>query len=195
VGWHYNTFIPFNLQYFQVLNQVVNGATGIEFWGMRSIDLRDTYGKHHYEQIATITRSLRAPLSGGGTLYDVLLKKQFFDPWSVNNDRIEGMLKQHNGKWYLFTTSTSYLDIPSVTFSFPFTVQSVTALNEQADRSICTGKSRAVALTGANSFSDAFVQQKGFFTDASGNCVDFTGGPDPTTAPGYAVHIYEITPA
>jgi hypothetical protein len=193
--WHFNKFIPFNLQRFQIWNQVVNGAVGAEFWGTQHTDMTDTYYRHQYEQIVAIAKGFHAPLSGGGTLYDVLLEKQFVDQWTASDPHIEAMLKQHNGKWYLFGTSTAYQDLSAVSFSFPFALQSVTALDEQTDQSVCVGKTRSVALTGSNSFSDDFKQQKGFVADASGNCVDFYGGADPTNAPGYAVHIYEITPA
>jgi hypothetical protein len=173
--WHFNEYIPFNLQRFQIWDQIINGATGVEFWGTSWIKLNDQYSKHHWDQITVISQELKE-------LNGVLLEKVFYDEWHCDNPHIDAMLKNYDNKIYLFTASTHYEDIDKVTFSFPRQIKNIVALQENDDHDILPGAQRSIAVDGTGmGFTDAFKQQR---------CIAYAG-QDPS-APGYAVHIYQF---
>lgn len=181
-------YVPFNLQRFQLFDQIINGATGAWFCGSGLNDYNGTnqeYFRYHHRQMYQLTKELKQ-------YYDVLLEPNFYDEWSINDPRIEAMLKKHEGKIYLFTASVTHEDIKNVTITLNigknYMIDTVIALNDVAngDKNVIEEKvenpnaKREIKPISANSFQD-----------------DFTGeddnAPQGIAAPGYAVHIYEIT--
>lgn len=185
-------YVPFNLQRFQVFDQIINGATGVWFCGTFFNDYEGTnqdYYIYQHKQMYQLTRELKQ-------YYDILLEPQFYSSWSISDSRIEAMMKKHNGNLYLFTASTAYEDIKNVTITLNiasnYKISSVTALNDvvNGDRDVIEGNKsnpnarRQIVPSSANSFKDDFVGE-----DASAPQGKFQG----KAAPGYAVHVYEIT--
>jgi len=194
---HCSKVTPFNVQRFQIWDQIINGAVGITFHGAYELVLDDpangAYYSYQWEQIKIEAKEL-------SDLYPVLARPQFGeDEWQISDSRINAMLKRNPtnpNELYLFTASTSIYDIPSVTITLPGkTIASVQALNEDpADGSlICTGCIRTVPFSGS-SFTDAFGYGSTHQRPRTGNPGDPSpppGGSEPTAA-GYAVHIYKI---
>lgn len=179
-----NEYVPFNLQRYQIWEQIINGAVGVTFWGLNNYcylytvapDNQDPkYCDYQFNQSAAIVRELHS-------LYDVLLEPRYYDEWAVSNDKIDVMMKKHDGKIYLFTASTSYVDEYSVTFTLPgYTITSIRALNEVDNGRIENVYTRIVTVNpDGHSFTDNFIGE---------NSQAIHG----KAAPGYAVHIYEIT--
>ncbi len=172
--------LPFNLQRFQVWDQIINGATGLivlnfgdnQYYDYR-INLDKPLDDYHWQQIKTISKEAAA-------LYDVLLEKDFYNEWQASDNRIEAMMKKHAGKIYLFTASTHYEDIHDViiTLNSQYTIKSVKALNDIINGDITNPIDRPITPATANSFVDDFVGDDGSHASA--------------VSPGYAVHIYEI---
>lgn len=130
---------------------------------------------YHYDQISSITKEL-------DSLYDVLIEPEFYDEWEVSDNRIEIMMKKHDGKIYLFAASAHYEDIHDVTITLDskYTITSVTALNDVINGDIDNPVDRVVAVNGdGKSFTDDFVG-------------DSLATPGNLDSPGYAVHVYEI---
>lgn len=172
--WHYNQYIPFNLQRFQIWDQIINGATGVWFWGTYHSDLDDVYYQHHWNQISIMSKEL-------SSLNPVLLEPDFYDEWQVSDSRIEIMMKKHAGKIYLFTASTHYEDLRNVkiTLSKKYTLAKVTAINEVSDENlILSNRTITTISSDKHSFTDNFIGEHDSVKRLE--------------APGYAVHTYEI---
>ncbi len=171
-------FIPFNLQRFQLLDDIINGAVGAWFPYTSNINLNDpqyaAYHSHHWQQITTIAKEL-------AELYDVLLEPQFFDEWNISDGRIEAMMKKHNGKIYLLTASTHYEDLRNVTITLDskYNIAKITALNEVINGDVDNPIDRSITPASPNSFVDDFVGDDGSIKVGK-------------ASPGYAVHVYEI---
>jgi hypothetical protein len=172
--------LPFNLQRFQIWGHIINGATGLIVHNSRDyasydyrINLDNPLDDYHWQQIKTISKEAAA-------LYDVLLEKDFYNEWQASDNRIEAMMKKHDGKIYLFTASTHYEDLHDVriTLGSKYNIAKITALNEVTNGDIDNSFDRDIALETANSFVDDFVGDDGLHASAP--------------SPGYAVHIYEI---
>jgi hypothetical protein len=173
--------LPFNLQRFQVWDQIINGATGliVHNSGDHSsydyrINLDNPLDDYHWQQIKAISKEAAA-------LYDVLLKKDFYNEWQASDNRIEAMMKKHNGKIYLLTASTHYEDLRNVTISLDskYKITKITALNDVVNGNMDSPSDRNITQSTANSFVDDFVG-------------DNAGSPAAVATPGYAVHVYEI---
>ncbi len=188
-GWHFNQVIPFNVQRYQVWEQIINGATGVWFWGTYKIKTEDTietqniygetvvmnnsYYNYHWKQITTISKEL-------ASLYPILLEPNFYSGWQVSNNKIDIMMKKHAGKIYLFTASNHYEDISNVRITLPgYTIKKVTAINEVSNENLVQFNRTITTISSdKHSFTDNFIGDY----DSSKNI----------NAPGYAVHIYEI---
>ncbi|GEM_PF-2646611 len=195
-----NKVTPFNVQRFQIWDQIINGAVGITFHGAYGLILDDpangAYYSYQWEQIKIEAKEL-------SDLYSVLARPQFGeDEWQISDSRINAMLKRspaNPNELYLFTASTSIYDIPNVTITLPGkTIQTVVALNEDGDGSlICSGCRRNITAENISGdhFTDAFGYTGTHQRPRTGNPGDPSpppGGSEPTAA-GYAVHIYRIT--
>jgi hypothetical protein len=174
-----NVYVPFNLQRFQIWDQIINGATGAVFAiattpELDGIDLLNQFDNYHWQQITALSQEL-------SSLYPVLLEPQFYSEWTVSDDRIDAMMKKHNGKIYLLTASTHYEDLRNITISLDskYNIAKITALNEVTNGDIDKPFDRDIPKSTANSFVDDFVG-------------DNAGSPAAVATPGYAVHIYEI---
>ncbi len=187
-GWHFNQVIPFNVQRYQVWEQIINGATGVWFWGTYKIKTEDTletqniygenvvvdnsYYNYHWKQITTISKEL-------ASLYPVLIEPNFYNEWQVSDSRIDIMMKKHAGKIYLFTASNHYEDINNIRITLPgYTLKKVTAINEVSNETLVQFNRTLAINSDKHSFNDNFIGDY----DSSKNI----------KAPGYAVHIYEI---
>jgi hypothetical protein len=181
-----NEYIPFNLQRFQIWDQIINGAVGITFWGLNNYcylyfrypeygTLDPKYCDHQFNQAATITKEVSA-------LKDVLLEPYYYDEFTVSDENIDVMMKKHNGKIYLLTASTSFNDLYDITFTLPgYTITSIKALNDVDNGNIANVYNRTVAVNSdGHSFTDDFIGE---------NAQAIQG----KAAPGYAVHIYELS--
>jgi len=181
-GWHDNQYIPFNLQRFQVWTQILNGAVGVWFWGMgyseastSSTVYNATVNQYNFKIIGRIATELHS-------LYDVLLEKEFYDEWQVSDERVEIMMKKHNGKIYLFAASTHYEDLQDIkiTLDSKYTITSIKTINDIINGDINNPVNRTISVnSGKHSFNDDFIG-------------DYNAGPGKLNSPGYAVHIYEI---
>jgi len=185
-----NQYIPFNLQRYQVWDQIINGAVGATFWGLNNYcylyvnrpsyvgmaagSMDPKYCDYQFNQATTITKEL-------ASLYNVLLEPYYYDEWTVSNENIDVMMKKHNGKIYLLTTSTAFEDLYDVTLSLPnYTLTSVTAINEVNNGNIFNVFNRTVAIqSDGHSFKDNYIGEDSSAIQGK-------------AAPGYAVHIYEI---
>ena len=187
-GWNGETqfdlgrYIPFNLQRFQLFNQIINGATGAWFWGTGNDNdfdgINRSYYLYQHKQMYQLTKELKQ-------YYDVLLESNFYDEWTTSDSRIEAMLKKHDDKIYLFTASTAYEDITNVTITLDinseYKINTITALNDVENGDISNPIARREIIPeSTNSFQDDFIGE-----DAS--------APQGEAASGYAVHVYEIT--
>jgi len=172
--WYINQIIPFNLQRFQVWDQLINGAVGVWFWGTYRVEFADRYSNYSWKQITAISKEL-------ASLYPVLLEPDYYDEWNISDNRIDAMMKKHNGKIYLLTASTHYEDIKDViiTLDRKYRITSIKAVNDIINGDIDNPINRTIQPTSSSSFKDDFEGE-----DAS--------GPEGLNAPGYAVHIYEI---
>lgn len=179
-----NEYVPFNLQRYQVWEQIINGAVGVTFWGLNNYcylytlapDYEDPkYCDYQFNQSAKIVRELHS-------LYDVLLEPQYYADWTVSNDAIDVMMKKHNEKIYLFTASTAFVDLHGITFTLPgYTITGIRALNEVDNGQISSVYTRIVSINpDRHSFKDDFIGETSSAIQGK-------------AAPGYAVHIYEIT--
>jgi hypothetical protein len=171
---HLKRYLPFNLQRFQVWDQIINGATGVWFWGTYHIVKTDPYYNHHYNQIRRISVEL-------ASLYNVLLEPDFYGGWRVSDESIHIMMKKHNGKIYLFSASASPEDINNATISLDpqYKIISVKVLNDIINGDIYNPINRMIIPNSSNSFVDDFIG-------------DSNAAPGNLNSPGYAVHIYEI---
>ncbi len=177
-GWHDNQYVPVNLQRFQVWNQIINGAVGAWFWGMGYSEA-DTRGNVYNEYNFRIIGRIATELS---SLYDVLLEPQFYGEWSVSDERVEIMMKKHNGKIYLFAASNYYEDLRNIqiTLDSEYNLISVKAVNDIINGNINSPVNRTVVINSdKHSFNDDFIG-------------DYNATPGMLNSPGYAVHIYEI---
>ncbi|MFH0955139.1 MAG: hypothetical protein V1777_03475 [Candidatus Micrarchaeota archaeon] len=176
--------VPFNLQRFQVFNDIINGASGATFFGAgNGVQLEDPnygiYFTYSWNQIKAIVREL-------ANLRPILEEPQFFNEWTVSDSRINAMLKKHDEKIYLLAASTAYEDLSNIQFTLTgnYSVTKVTALNDitngdfenPQNRLLCGATSPACQN---NSFTDNFIGEN-------------ASSPQGFNAPGYAVHIYKI---
>lgn len=190
---HYNQTVPFNLQRFQVWNQIIHGAVGVDFWGLNNycyLFVTDGYYNdadnetksyddplycdYQTNQSTTISRELTS-------LYDVLLEPIYYDEWNADNETIEIMMKKHDSKIYLLSTSVHWEDIEDVTITLDskYTLTGVTAINEVDNGDTDNVYNRTVSLINSTSFMENFTGDN-----------DIARG---LVSPGYATHIYEIT--
>lgn len=178
--WSLYKFTPVNLNRFQIWDQIINGATGVYWFGFYHDEFgdlgEDPYFERQYEVISNLTRELKS-------LNGVLIESEFYSNWDVDNENIDGMMKVHNGKIYLLTASTHYENIYNVNFNLDKEILSVKALSEDPDGKFDLNKNRTVGFSG-NSFTDDFI---GY----SQSTYSFTNLTE-INSPGYAVHIYEI---
>ncbi len=108
--WHFNQFIPFHLQRYQVYSQLVNGASGVRFYGGHHMDLADVYYRYHWSQIAEIVKEL-------SVLYPVCAEARFRGDWQSDGP-IEAMLKDYRGRSYLIATNPQERPLEDVTMEF-----------------------------------------------------------------------------
>ena len=106
----YNVYLPLNLQRYQIWSQIINGATGVWFYGLYKMSIEDPYYGNHWNQVKMLSKEI-------GQLKEVLLEPEFYDEWSVSDDRIEIMMKKYDGKIYLFAASNHYEDLSNVQIS------------------------------------------------------------------------------
>ena len=176
-GWSFSTYIPFGIQRYQVFDQIINGAVGVNFYGLYKSDLTNRYYKHHWEQVKGIVSEL-------SSLNDVLLEPAFYANWIVSDRRISIMMKKHDGLVYLLCASTHHEDLSNIRIQLRLgadTIISITALNETAGGDFALGECRVIAPESSMSFVDNFRQQRLVGLEPA--------DPD---APGYCVHVYEI---
>ncbi|MFH1505622.1 MAG: hypothetical protein ABIE94_01380 [archaeon] len=178
-GWDGENFadryVPFNLQRFQVFDQIINGAAGIWFYISSHMDLENQYNAALFNQITYLSQEL-------DSLYDILLEPKFYDEWQVSDDRIDIMMKKQDGKIYLFTANTHHEDLYDVTIGLDgdYNIVSVTALNDVINGDIENPVDRVVPVNyKRHSFTDDFIG-------------DDATSPAGVATPGYAVHVYEI---
>ncbi|MBF0450832.1 MAG: hypothetical protein HQK75_09035 [Candidatus Magnetomorum sp.] len=122
--WHYNQFIPFHLQRYQVYNQIVNGAAGIYFYTGSSTDLSNIYFRHQWDQVSELAQELNH-------LYGVYEKDTFHDFWMADQ-YLEAMLKVYQDKIYLIATNPNEKPLGNVTLTIKNqgTIKKITALFE-----------------------------------------------------------------
>ena len=190
-NWNYNQTVPFNLQRFQIFDSLINGATGVWFWGATDycylyVPPKTNFGiyspkycDYQAEQVKTLSREL-------SSLYSVLLEPDYYDEWNVSDSRIDVMMKKHDGKIYLLTANVHYDNLYNINISLDskYKISSVKAINEVLNGNISNVFNRTVSFSG-NSFTDNFIGE-------DVNALDAVGVPQGKAAPGYAVHIYEI---
>jgi hypothetical protein len=171
----FNVYTPFNLQRYQIWSQIINGATGVWFYGIYHMNLSDIYYAHHWNQVKTLSKEL-------AKLKDVLTVPQFYDKWNVSDNRIEIMMKQSGNKIYLFTANNYYEDLYNIRINLTNISQiiSIKVLNEDNNNNINLTANRTIQFS-RKSFTDDFKKQKGAEFEHL----------DPN-ASGYTVHIYEI---
>jgi hypothetical protein len=169
-----NSYIPYNLQRFQVWDQIINGATGALFF-VSGVNLDNSYYLFNYNQFKSIASELNS-------LTGVLLEPEYFDEWNVSNSNIDIMMKKHAGKIYLFAASKSPENLQNIriTLSANYKINSIMALNDITNGDFTRPADRIIIPDTDNSFLDNFNGE-----DSS--------SPQGHDAPGYGVHIYEIT--
>ncbi len=172
-GWRFGEYMPFNLQRFQVWDQIINRANGVLFFTYR-LNLDNRYYNLHWKQITTITKEL-------DSLYEVLLEPNYYDDWKVSDDRIDIMMKKYNKKIYLFTASTHYKDLKNITITLEdYKLKKVTSINDIKNGDIENPINRTININpDSHSFTDDFIG-------------DYNATPDNLDSPGYDVNIYEI---
>ncbi len=179
-------YVPFNLQRFQVFDQIINGSVGVIFTGNEArgeMNLEDPVFGYFAEQVTQITREL-------ASLYDVLIEPEFYDEWTVSDPRVEIMLKKHAGRLYLFAASVHTEDLTNVaiTLSSNHKIFSVTALNDVINGNVRVPIDRVIVPATTRKFKDNFI---GEHLSVPQELIDLGVSPN-LHAPGYAVHVYEV---
>jgi hypothetical protein len=169
-----NTYTPYSLQRFQIWDQIINGATGVLFF-LQSVNLDDSYYNFSFKQMKAIAKELN-------DMQEVLLESQYYDEWNVSDSRVEVMMKKHNGKIYLLTASTAQENLSNITISLnsKYSITDVKVLSDVTNGDFSNPSDRFITPTSSNTFTDDFFGED-------------VNSPQGFDAPGYGVHIYEIS--
>ncbi len=167
-----NEYVPYNLQRFLIWDQIINGAIGVRFF-VTGVNIDDAYYAYHFNQMKALAGEL-------SSLREVLEEPKYYDDWTVSDDRVEVMMKKHDGEIYLLTASTAYEDLSDIKFTLDdsYKISSVTAVSDITNGDFDHPQDRVISFSG-DSFTDDFTGET-------------TNSPQGYNAPGYGVHIYRI---
>jgi hypothetical protein len=148
-SWKNGDNINLTLLRFQIYNQIANGASGIQWFPMTSIDLNNPTENKMYQQVQEINFEIK-------NLREMLSEKQFYNIWD-SSQYLEIIAKRYNGKWYLIATNPSYESKSNVIISLheAGTPTSIKALFEDSSRIYNISQNRNINFNGMQ-FSDNF---------------------------------------
>ncbi|MEM0492866.1 MAG: hypothetical protein QXS02_02775, partial [Candidatus Thermoplasmatota archaeon] len=134
---------------FQVYNQIVNGASGVIWFGMLDVNLNYHYHLTNYLTITKINKELNQ-------LLEVLKQRYYYDLWD-SSVYLEGMLKKLDNNIYLIATNPSDDTLLNVTITLKnqIKIKSVSALFENNNGGYDINETREINQ-GINAFIDTF---------------------------------------